>query len=1006
MKTKEKKCLRIVNEKDGSHHLEVNNKLAMVSDDAVKNCDKSSATCVYPLRSRKVHTRATDNEDSIPICWCKLSVIFLFAMFIPFAMLNGLHVIKVDCPQDTTYSGVEGLEQAISIALYEAPDSDICIELYGEEYYFINPIQIHMSATPTNDIYSVISNLTIKSAYGPENCLIWACPEDSSGINGRCFAVTSNNNAVEKKLRFEGLSFRYDGQTNAIIYHTGKICNIEVENCVFNSFSGVYKYPGGNVTGVPKVRFRNNTIIRHFDETHPPVIAWYSIDISTSSHVDIEIENNDFECALLPIKLNSRFRNVNISNNTFTSPYAYLPDCQSDNKIAIHFVPDYGFLEPATVYIANNILHNVLLDTININAIVENNKFSISSTGQLSENIVTLSNWNITNHNIVTNSSINNNIIYASPNSFVNCSAVLLDYYSDNSQMNVSLSQNSFFNIDPVLNIDRYEFATFTYPVVKNNIFYGSIESVLLNGQNLDPPLLISNSLFELGFPSDTINFQIDSNSCFMGDPLIDFDEQDLTYSLIWTTESKSPCINAGFAGENNEFTDPDGTPPDIGAIYYPHYHKEYTFEPTPLLGSIFWTCFPVLDDRSVTEDVRWNELGYLFQEHIENAPLYNQLDLIQWSYAEEGAGKMYWFDEEWHFIDYPATQPKGFKVKFNEDVPAISSVVVNGFRADPAITPIELQTVDQQGVNYENWIGYFVHYTQYAGKAFEKLISAGSRETCLDYLLEIKTQSWSTRRNGQDWIIDPDRYTLSEGDMVSVKVMPRAPQQMYWNTGLSVPPRTRPEVQYFSYREKLDYIPIFIEFDPEDMPQEVGLYLGGDCRGAAVVDSSLIEVNFYGADENQQKGDDEIRIVFYYEGKGHKKAPAASIYNPQTLLFESGSLSIGDLDDYAYVSFRREAGASLTPLVLELKQNYPNPFMNQTQISWVLDKEAEVNLDVFNLRGQKVKTLYRGLGQKGKQHLFWDVTDDNGSRVSSGVYFYRLSTPQRSIVQKMLLIK
>ncbi|GAB1367450.1 hypothetical protein MASR1M36_23220 [Candidatus Cloacimonadaceae bacterium] len=45
-------------------------------------------------------------------------------------------------------------------------------------------------------------------------------------------------------------------------------------------------------------------------------------------------------------------------------------------------------------------------------------------------------------------------------------------------------------------------------------------------------------------------------------------------------------------------------------------------------------------------------------------------------------------------------------------------------------------------------------------------------------------------------------------------------------------------------------------------------------------------------------------------------------------------------------------------------------------------------------------------MGQKGRQSLAWDATDNNGKKVSSGVYFYRLSTPETTKVQKLLVLK
>ncbi|MDD4310703.1 MAG: T9SS type A sorting domain-containing protein, partial [Candidatus Cloacimonetes bacterium] len=309
---------------------------------------------------------------------------------------------------------------------------------------------------------------------------------------------------------------------------------------------------------------------------------------------------------------------------------------------------------------------------------------------------------------------------------------------------------------------------------------------------------------------------------------------------------------------------------------------------------------------------------------------------------------------------------------------------------------------------DFENWIGYFVPYRQGAGTAFSRFVPGSIRETYLDHIYRIKTQTWSTKRidnqYGSRWIIDPNRYTLSEGDMVAIKLLPNAPEEMFWVTFTqSEPPRTKDAAINFSYKEELDYTPIFIELDPNDLPEEVGIYVAGICKGAAVVDSALIEVNYY---TSEAKEDSELEIMFYYGDKGMKKAPAANVYNPETMLFEAGSLKASSIGEYGYISFNRSEGSSLVPLVTELKQNYPNPFKNQTNFSWILAKDAPVSLDIYNLKGQKVKTLFSGMGVKGRQMAQWNGRDENNREVASGVYFYRLNTPEGVKVHKMMVLK
>lgn len=94
------------------------------------------------------------------------------------------------------------------------------------------------------------------------------------------------------------------------------------------------------------------------------------------------------------------------------------------------------------------------------------------------------------------------------------------------------------------------------------------------------------------------------------------------------------------------------------------------------------------------------------------------------------------------------------------------------------------------------------------------------------------------------------------------------------------------------------------------------------------------------------------------------------------------------------------------------LRQNYPNPFNSQTIILFeVPDLEGplpRVLVQVFNILGQKIKTLARGEHQAGRYQVTWDGTDDNGERVASGIYFYRLISLDGNFVssKKMILLK
>jgi len=87
--------------------------------------------------------------------------------------------------------------------------------------------------------------------------------------------------------------------------------------------------------------------------------------------------------------------------------------------------------------------------------------------------------------------------------------------------------------------------------------------------------------------------------------------------------------------------------------------------------------------------------------------------------------------------------------------------------------------------------------------------------------------------------------------------------------------------------------------------------------------------------------------------------------------------------------------------------QNYPNPFNPTTTIRYDLPSPGKVSLCIYNIKGQKVKTLVDEIQEKATHHTIWDGTDKNRRKVASGVYFYKLEMKQgKSLIKKMLLLK
>ena len=115
------------------------------------------------------------------------------------------------------------------------------------------------------------------------------------------------------------------------------------------------------------------------------------------------------------------------------------------------------------------------------------------------------------------------------------------------------------------------------------------------------------------------------------------------------------------------------------------------------------------------------------------------------------------------------------------------------------------------------------------------------------------------------------------------------------------------------------------------------------------------------------------------------------------------------DLIDYIFSGIptdTEEHQQLLTPEYLELAQNCPNPFNPSTNISFNLPRRSHVVLEIFNILGQRVKSLLDETRSAGHYTVEWDGRDGSGHQAATGVYFYRIRTDQGTQSRKMLLVR
>ena len=136
-------------------------------------------------------------------------------------------------------------------------------------------------------------------------------------------------------------------------------------------------------------------------------------------------------------------------------------------------------------------------------------------------------------------------------------------------------------------------------------------------------------------------------------------------------------------------------------------------------------------------------------------------------------------------------------------------------------------------------------------------------------------------------------------------------------------------------------------------------------------------------------------------------------IHSFQWTYTKDGSISGGD--DCAWldlISFPSTSGSYTSPILqpmsISLQGNYPNPFNPATTISFTISSNDEVftSLEVFNVKGQKVKTLVTEPLSSGSYKIVWDGKNEKDENVASGLYYYKLKTDDFNSSGKMLMLK
>lgn len=144
------------------------------------------------------------------------------------------------------------------------------------------------------------------------------------------------------------------------------------------------------------------------------------------------------------------------------------------------------------------------------------------------------------------------------------------------------------------------------------------------------------------------------------------------------------------------------------------------------------------------------------------------------------------------------------------------------------------------------------------------------------------------------------------------------------------------------------------------------------------------------------------MSFMLYSESKGTVSVSPATIHPGNNIANEQTI----EPERYGFRVLTLRTNDQQTPSASVIHSNYPNPFNPSTTIEYSIPQAGRVKLSIFNLRGQKVKTLLDSDIERGQHRVVWDGRDDGNRSVASGVYFIRLEAAGKTSIRKAMLLK
>lgn len=308
-----------------------------------------------------------------------------------------------------------------------------------------------------------------------------------------------------------------------------------------------------------------------------------------------------------------------------------------------------------------------------------------------------------------------------------------------------------------------------------------------------------------------------------------------------------------------------------------------------------------------------------------------------------------------------------------------------SGTAINPVINPIEL-------IPNWNWIGYYPLVSLPVHQALGSIIGGDT--------IIVKNQTRSSICIGSSWI--GDLTQMEPGGGYKLKITSSG------NTYLAYPIVSRTlakEEDYFSpdvwkllsgtTSNMIAIVKIIID---EDVIDNSDRYIVGvfdeenNCRSIAKRENDFWYLTIVGNSDNE-------KLHF----KVHDCEKGTEYVSDREVVFKHDTI-VGNFNEPYAVSFKTKSVQDISeniPVQFELEQNYPNPFNPVTTFGYSLPEAGNARLSVYDLKGELVDILVNSYQEANHYTVNWDA-----SKLSSGIYFYKLSYGGNSIIKRCLLIK